>query len=222
MGKLQRLLSISVLKFIYYNFLCGRVERDEGKYIIPNRYSRIELHKNAKIVLHANLHLNANKYPHSHAECYLRIRDGGVLTVNGPVTLMYNGTIEVHKNAALNIGSCCVQSGAVIICAYKMTIGNGCLFSRMCYVSDSDHHKVMDETGKVTNYPRETVIGDNVWVGVKATVMKGAKIKNGSAIGAGAVAGGKIREHSFMMGEPARAFSEIHWSQEGFGDWKHD
>lgn len=144
------------------------------------------------------------------------------MTVNGSVSLMYNGTIEVHKNAALNIGSCAVQSGAVIICAYKMTIGNGCLFSRMCCVSDSDHHRVMNQEGEITNYPRETVIGDNVWIGLKATVMKGSKIGSGSAVGANAVVGGKVRTHSFLMNEPARVFSEIYWSLEGFGDWKHD
>ena len=222
MGKLQRLLSLSVPQFIYYNFLCRRVKRDKGKYIIPNRYTRIELHKTGKIILHGNLYLNTNKYPHSRAECYLRLRDGAGLTVNGPVSLMYNGTIEVHKNAALHIGSCTVQTGAVIICAYKMTIGNGCLFSRMCCVSDSDHHRVMNREGESTNYPRKTVIGDNVWIGLKATVMKGAKIKSGSAVGANAVVGGKVREHSFLMNEPARVFSEIYWTKEGFGDWNHD
>lgn len=144
------------------------------------------------------------------------------MTVNGNVALMYNGTIEVHKNASLNIGSCMVQSGAVIVCAYKMSIGSGCLFSRMCYISDSDHHRILDQDGEITNYPRETVIGDRVWVGVKATIMKGAKIKSGSVLGAGALVGGRIREHSFLMGEPARRFSDIEWSPEGFGDWKHD
>ena len=222
MRKLQRLLSIDIFRFIYYNFLCGRVQRDKGKYIVPNWYARIELHRNAKIVLHGNLLLNRNKYPHSKAECYLRLRDGAVMTVNGSVELMYNGTIEVHKNGDLKIGSCMVQSGAVIICAYKITIGNGCLFSRMCYISDSDHHRVVNQEGEITNYPRETIIGDNVWIGIKATVMKGAKIKSGSAVGANAVVGGKIREHSFVMNEPARTFSDIYWTPEGFGDWNHD
>lgn len=222
MGKLQRLLSINIFRFFYYNFLCKRVQRDKGKYVIPNWYARIELHKTAKIILHEHLFLNENKYPHSKAECYLRLRSGAVMIVNGPVRLMYNGTIEVHKDANLKIGSCLVQSGAVIICAYKMTIGDGCLFSRMCYISDSDHHRVVNEDGAITNYPRETIIGDNVWIGIKATVMKGAKIRNGCAIGANAVVSGKIRPHSFMMGEPARAFSDINWMPEGFGDWNHD
>lgn len=220
MGKVQRLLSLSWAQFIYYNFLCRNVERDKGKYLLPRRGTRIELHKNAKIILHANLRLNENKYPHSHAECYLRLRSGAEMTVTGRVSLMYNSTIEVHKNANLQIGSCSVQSGAVIICAYNMTIGQGCLFSRMCYLSDSDHHRIVDEDGNITNYPHETIIGNNVWVGVKATVMKGAKIKDGCVIGANSMVGGRVKEHLLVMNEPARPFSEVHWSTEGFGDFK--
>lgn len=218
MGRLQRLLSLSWTQFLYYNYLCGNVVRDKGKFLFPRRGTRIELHREAKIVLHGNVYLNENKYPRSRAECYLRLRSGAVMTVNGSVSLMYHGTIEVHKDADLRIGSCTIQSGAVIVCAYRMAIGQGCLFSRMCYVSDSDHHRIVDENGKITNRPRETVLGDNVWVGVKATVMKGAKIKTGSVIGVNAAAGGHIREHSLVMHEPARTFAQVHWKAEGFGD----
>jgi len=220
MGKIQRLLSLNWMQFFYYNFLNKNVVRDKGKYLLPRRGARIELDKSAKIILHAHLCLNENKYPHSHAECYLRLRKGAVMTVTGRVSLMYNGTIEVHKNADLQIGSCTVQSGSVIICAYKMTIGQGCLFSRMCYISDSDHHRIVDENGEVTNYPHETIIGDNVWIGVKATIMKGARIKSGCVIGANSMAGGRIKEHLLVMTEPARPFSEVHWSTEGFGDFR--
>lgn len=216
MGRLQKLLSLSWIKFIYYNFLCRRVKRDKGKYLLPNRRARIELGKNAQIILHADLHLNINKYPGSRAECYLRLREGASMTVTGAVGLMYNGTIEVHRNASLQIGASTIQSGAVIICAYRMTIGQECLFARMSYLSDSDHHQILNEKGEATNYPRETVIGDHVWVGVKATIMKGAKIKSGCVIGANSLVGGRVGEHQFLMVEPSRVFSNIYWSVKGF------
>lgn len=216
--KIKRLLSLNMFQFIYYNFMCKNVYRDKGKFILPHWGTCIDLDKTARIILHGSLHLNENKYPHSHAECYLRLRDRSVLTIAGPIYVYYNGTIEVHKNARLSIGECTIQSGAVIICAYKMLIGNGCLFSRMCYISDSDHHKVTNPQGEVTNRPRETIIGDNVWLGIKATIMKGAKVKNGCVIGANSVAGGHIKEHMFLMCEPARSFSEIYWSTDRFGE----
>lgn len=216
MGRLQRRLSLSWIKFFYYNFLCRKVKRDRGKYLLPDRGTRIELGKNAQIILHAALHLNANKYPGSRAECYLRVREGASMTVTGAVDMMYNSTIEVHRNAALQIGASTIQSGAVIICAYRMKIGQECLFARMSYISDSDHHQILNAEGEVTNRPRETVIGDHVWVGVKATIMKGAKIKSGCVIGANSLVGGHVREHQFLMEEPSRAFSDIYWSVKGF------
>lgn len=213
---------MSLPKFVWYNFFSRKVERRGKVFLFPYRHARIELGKSAKLILQANLYLNTNRYPGSRAECYLRLRDGASMTVTGNVDLIYHGTIEVHKNASLQIGSCVVQSGAVIICAHKMTIGQGCLFSRMSYISDSDHHQILNAEGEVTNYPRETVIGDHVWVGVKAAIMKGAKIKSGCVIGANSLVGGRVKEHQFLMAEPSRAFSDVYWSSEGFGGGDND
>lgn len=134
------------------------MKRDKGKFLLLNRNARIEFGKNTQIILHANLYLNTNKYPSSWAECYLRLREGASMTVTGTVHMMYNSTIEVHRNDSLQIGASTIQSGAVNICAYKMTIGQECLFDRMSYLSDSDHHRILNAEGETTNYPRETII----------------------------------------------------------------
>jgi len=136
--------------------------------------------------------------------------------------MMYNSTLEIHKNAELSIGSCLFQSGAVIICAYKMSLGEANIYARMSYVSDSDHHRVVNEEGEITNYPRETVIGDNVWIGVRAIVLKGAKVADGCVIAAGAIVGGKIKEHIMMKNELAVASTDIYWNMDGFGDFNND
>jgi serine acetyltransferase len=218
MGKIQRLLSLSVWQFLYYNFLCKNVIRDRKCYVLPVRGTRIELHRTAKIILHANLCLNVNKYPRSRAECYLRLRKGAEMTVNGRVSLFYNATIEVHDGGVFSMGQTSVNSGAVIICAHKTTIGDGCLIARHAMISDSDHHRTFDDEGNITNYPKEVIIGDNVWLGIKSTVMRGSRIKSGSVVGANSLVMGKIKEHTLMMNEPAREFSKINWSTRGFDD----
>ena len=190
--------------------------------ILPRWNTKIELDKNAKIILHASIYLNENKYPHSKAECYLRLRSNALLTVFGPVGLVYHGTIEVHKNAKLNLGACFIQSDIAIICAYKMTIGEGCIFARMCYILDSDHHQILDKNGKIKNYPRETIIGDHVWIGAKTTVLKGANISTGCVVGANSIVSGKVDKHTLLRNEKAKEISEIYWAREGFGEWKHD
>ena len=218
MGRLQRLLSLNIFQFIYYNFLRKNVIRDKNCYIIPHWGTKLELNKTAKIFLHANIFLNNNKLPHSKAECYLRLRKKSEMTVNGSVSLNYNATIEVHDNGIFSIGCSAINSGAVIICAYKMTIGNNCLIARHCMISDSDHHQTLDEAGEITNYPREVIIGDNVWLGVKSTIMRGVKIKNGGVVGANSLVMGRVKEKTLVMNEPAREFSKINWSIKGFND----
>jgi acetyltransferase-like isoleucine patch superfamily enzyme len=218
MGKIQRLLSLNLFQFVYYNFFCKNVVRDRNCYILPVTGTKIELHKTAKIVLHANLSLNVNKYPRSGAECYLRLRKGAEMTVNGGVRLAYNATIEVHEGACFAIGQTFMNSGAVIVCAHKMTIGENCLLARHAMVFDSDHHRMYDDSGTITNYPMEVIIGDNVWLCMNSTVLKGSRIQSGSVVGANSLVNGEIGPRTLTANDTARAISKISWSTKGFND----
>jgi acetyltransferase-like isoleucine patch superfamily enzyme len=209
MDKLKNLIAINLFQFIYYNYFCKQITRDKGCYLIPKRWAVIELHKKSKLILHANLLLNINKYSHSRAECYLRLRSSAEMTVVGNVNMYYGTTIEVHANGNLTIGQCDINTGAVIICAYKMKIGSGVLIARLVHIMDSDTHHVLDEYGNKTNMPREVVIGDNVWLGVKSTIMRGVKIGDGSIVSANSVVLNRVKEHVLVSGMPARVFSEV-------------
>ena len=203
---------------MYYNFFRKNVIRDKNCYILPIRGTKFEFHKTAKIILHANLLLNGNKYPRSKAECYLRLRKGAVFIVNGKTSFNYGCVIEVHKNAELSLGSLSCNSNSVIIAAKKITIGSGSTMARNVFIFDSDHHRTVDDEGNITNYPREIVIGENVWLGFKSSVMKGAKIKSGSAVGAMSLVMGRVKEHTLVKNEPAREFAKIHWDLRGFDE----
>lgn len=52
---------------------------------------------------------------------------------------------------------------------------------------DTDFHNIYSSDGTCVNAPAEIIIGDNVWIGCRATIMKGVVIAPGSIIGAGAV-----------------------------------
>lgn len=51
---------------------------------------------------------------------------------------------------------------------------------------------------------RDTVVGHDVWIGTRATILPGAEIGTGTIIGAGAVVGGRIPPYSLVAGNPAR------------------
>mgnify|MGYP000465056815 CR=1 FL=1 len=51
---------------------------------------------------------------------------------------------------------------------------------------------------------RDTVIGNDVWLGAGALVLPGAEIGDGVIVGAGAVVGGRVAPYSVVAGNPAR------------------
>ena len=70
---------------------------------------------------------------------------------------------------------------------------------------DSDLHIIKDEKGNVINSPKSIIIGDNVWIGCRCTLLKGSRIANGSIIGAGSIITNDISMDSgLFVGSPAR------------------
>ena len=47
-------------------------------------------------------------------------------------------------------------------------------------------------------------IGNNIWIGAKATILDGTKIGDGSIIAAGAVVKGEFPQNSIIAGVPAK------------------
>ena len=49
----------------------------------------------------------------------------------------------------------------------------------------------------------DTVIGNDVWIGTRATILPGARIGNGVIVGAGAVVRGTVPDYAVVSGNPA-------------------
>lgn len=54
----------------------------------------------------------------------------------------------------------------------------------------------------------DTIIGHDVWIGTRATILPGARIGSGTIIGAGAVVSGDIAPYSLVAGNPARVIRQ--------------
>lgn len=210
--KIKFLIHISVLKFIYYNFLCSSINRDKNCWLIPYQNSIISIDKTATINLHANYIMNAYKLKGSRAESYLLLRKNAELNVNGKVKLYYNTTVQVHDNAVLNLGNTGMNSGGVLICAKKITIKDGVSMGRGVYIFDSDHHPIYNSDSEIINEAKEIVIEENVWLGLKATILKGSVIKKGSIVGAHSLVGMEIPPYVMVGSTMARpVMRDISW-----------
>jgi acetyltransferase-like isoleucine patch superfamily enzyme len=118
------------------------------------------------------------------------------------------------KNAKLEIGADCGLSGATICCAKNIWIGERCLIGSDVLITDTDFHPVEVVNRRFLSIPLPTpgddvVIGNDVFIGARAIILKGVRIGDGSVIGAGSVVTGDLPPNSISAGNPARVIRFI-------------
>lgn len=210
-NKIKLMKSINPFLFIKWNYLSRKVKRDKGCYLFPAWGAVINIEKNANLVLHSHLSVNYPKYPRSTEEAFLFLRSGAQLIINGNVSLCSRSTIQLQEGGKLEIGSAHINHGASILVGGNTKIGDEILISRDVKIFDSDFHKIIDDEGRQTNMPKPMIIGNHVWIGLGAIILRGSQIGDGAVISAGAVVMGKIKEGTNAIGNPARSFSNINW-----------
>lgn len=108
---------------------------------------------------------------------------GGTITV-GNCLLSSGVRLEVGSRATLSIGAGTFLNRNVEIVAWRdVQIGCNCSIGWDVVIMDTDQHAV---PGKgLRNLP--VTIGDGVWIGARAMILKGVTIGSGAIIGAGAI-----------------------------------
>jgi len=92
--------------------------------------------------------------------------------------------------------------------------GNECLISHGIWIRNADPHLIYDcESKKRINPTKSIYVGDHVWFGQSAMLLKGTQIDSGSIIGAmSVVSGKKIGHNESWAGNPVKKVKEgIFW-----------
>jgi acetyltransferase-like isoleucine patch superfamily enzyme len=145
-----------------------------------------------------------------HAGSRICIGDGVVLCsrsrwtalgVAHPVVLR-----TLKPGAAITIGRGTGISGGAICAAISVSIGERCLVGADVVIIDTDFHAVDsalrdDGWNRVACAPVH--IGDDVFIGTRALILKGVRIGNGATIGAGAVVTRSVPALAIVAGNPA-------------------
>ena len=88
----------------------------------------------------------------------------------------------------------------------SVVIGSDVMIAQAVTIRDTDHAfeavsvPMMDQG--ITTAP--VVIGDNVWIGHGATILKGVRIGRGAIVAAGAVVNKDVPEYAIVGGIPAK------------------
>lgn len=115
--------------------------------------------------------------------------------------------VLVGDNAELVIKSGYINNNSVIIASKKITIGENVAIASGVVIRDTDSHQINNSENT-----KEIVIGNSVWIGTNAIILKGVHIGDGAVIAAGAVVTKDIPKNSLVAGVPAKVIKRnITW-----------
>jgi len=104
----------------------------------------------------------------------------------------------------------------------NITIGDNCMFSWNIYFKSDDTHPVISTTdGAVLNKSDEIVVGDNVWIGMNASILKNSRIPSHCIVGAYSVVAKRFdMENCALAGNPARVVkTDVDWRPTSISDY---
>lgn len=120
-----------------------------------------------------------------------------------------------NNEPILKIGNYC-SFGAYnhITCANKVIIGDHCLTGKWVTITDNSHGETdsdslhLSPTKRPITSKGPVVIGNNVWIGDKATILPGVTIGDGAVVAANAVVTKDVPSYSVVGGNPARILNK--------------
>lgn len=156
--------------------------------------------KNNLLFLGPNTNLDTSliEFNGSNSACYI---SGGRYRIYVSVSLNNCTSCYIGKNNYFN-GRLSLSLSE----QQNIIIGNDCLFSFGIWICTADPHLIYDiETGKRINPSKSVLIGDHVWTGQNAMILKGAVLGSGSVVGANSVVTSKcFPSNAIIGGNPAR------------------
>lgn len=146
-------------------------------------------------------------------------RNPRALVIQNHVSCYAGCSFAIGVNGTCSIGDFTLMNGALIMAEERVEIGSHCLISWQVGIADSDFHP-LDSTQRRIDAealapffekrpPRPNIatapvrIGDNVWIGMNATILKGVTVGENSVVAAGSVVTKSVPPNSVVGGNPA-------------------
>ena len=133
----------------------------------------------------------------------VRIEDNVVIKEGARIcSCNENAKVHIVKNTTFGYHSFLFSSESI-------DIGNDCLIAPFVYIVDSDHN--IEKEKRINEQPNSAApvkIGNDVWIGTGAKILKGVTIENGAVIAAGAIVKSDVKAYEIHGGIPAKKISE--------------
>lgn len=175
--------------------------------------SKLRIKKGSKFISNINSKLilgfgDSTTASFTHSGINLNLMENSTLDIRGHVIVGLNSAITLHENASLEIGDgTYIGAGAHIRIGSKVAIGSNVAIAWNVTILDSDFHNY-----SINNIPqvitKQVTIGNNVWIGNNAIILKGVSIGDNAIIAAGTVVTKNVLPSTAVAGNPARVIKE--------------
>jgi acetyltransferase-like isoleucine patch superfamily enzyme len=149
----------------------------------------------------------------------LKNKQPGAVMIGKHVSCYAGCSFALGKDGRCTIGDFSLLNGALIMAEERIDIGSHCLISWNVGLADSDFHPLEPAQRQVDaqalapffkNRPARPrlktapiKIGDNVWIGMNAVILKGVTIGDNSVVAAGSVVTKSVEPNTVVAGNPA-------------------
>lgn len=171
-----------------------------------NNYVRVDIIKSKKSIIKIDTVLIFDGFLNRNAKTIIIVNENSLLHIENEFVLGDGISILVCPSAILKIKGKEIESASGITANSKimvldyLEIGKDALIAWDTFITDSDWHTI---EGK--NPCNKTIIGDHVWIGVGAKILKGVSIGNNSIITTNSVVvKGEYPTNAMLTGVPAK------------------
>jgi acetyltransferase-like isoleucine patch superfamily enzyme len=180
------------------------------KYFVLNGNSDVRIGNNAIVENRGYFQFGLRKgLKPSTVQGSLKLENNSKTVIDGTVIVGPGALLLVREQAVLELEDVFINSDSSIICCKHIKIGKGTTIGCDVEILDSDFHRLVRDDFEMS---KPILIGSHVWIGARATILKGVTIGSGSVVACGAVVTRNVPENCLVAGVPAKVIKrDIHW-----------
>lgn len=171
----------------------------------------IQMNDGAKLILNDRLKTGIRQVLGSKSETRILLEEKSELVVNGRFDVFSNSYIRVVKGGKLILEGGFINENVQITAGDIVKIGKDATIGRDVVIRSYDGHVICEEGYRKS---ASITIGDHVWIGQRAMILKGVTIGDGAIVAAGAIVTSDVPANSVVAGVPAKIVKEnVNWER---------
>ncbi len=194
----------NVCRYIKWNYCSDNILRHNGK-LVPLSDTILQMDNGSKIIIDGCLKVGDQQVCGARQQTRIWLEEGAELIIKGAFTIGADSYIRVYQNSKFILHNGFFNEHVQVTAGDVVEIGDGCAIGRDVVIRSYDGHTIVDENYKIS---KPIKIGNHVWIGQGASVLKGIQIGEGAIVAANAVVTKDVPAHNAVAGNPAKVVKE--------------